>query len=219
MKRILVLPAYNESSQIVPVIERARQYVEVVLVVNDGSRDDTAARAADAGALVLSHRINLGKAAALKTGCEAALKLGADVIVLMDSDGQHRAEDIPRVLEPILKGEVDVVVASRSGGGKMPLIRHLGNRALEAAIRLLFRVNIKDIQSGFRSFRSSVYPKLAWRAKDYHADAEMTARIGRFSLRYKEIYIETIYHDSYKGMTVVDGIKLLGNIFLWRFTL
>lgn len=219
MKTILILPAYNEGERIVPVIRESLKYVDEVLVVDDGSRDNTSRAAKDAHARVLRHKVNLGKAAALKTGCDAAELLGADVMILMDSDGQHRPQDLPRVLAPILKDEADIVVCSRSGGAKMPLIRYAGNRALEFAARMLFHVNIKDIQSGFRAFRVSVYPKLRWKSKNYHADAEMTIRIGRFGLRYQEVFIDTIYHDSYKGMTAADGLKLLGNIIIWRFTI
>lgn len=219
MKSILILPAYNEGRAIADLVREAKSFVQSVLVVNDGSRDDTAQWAKSAGAHVLSHRINLGKAAALKTGCEAAVMLGADIVVLMDSDGQHQPKDIPRVIQPILVGKASIVVASRKGGGKMPLVRNLGNRLLELSVRTLFGVAIRDIQSGFRAFHTSVYPKLRWEAKNYHADAEMTVRIGLHRLSYQEVFIDIIYHDSFKGMSVADGLKLLGNIFLWRITL
>lgn len=219
MRAILVLPAHNEREHIAQVVADAKPYVDRVIVVNDGSLDDTAQRAQEAGAQVISHAKNLGKAEALKTGCEAAFLLQPDILVLMDSDGQHEPKDIPRVIAPIIKDEADIVVASRKGGQRMPFVRYFGNRLLELAIRTLFRVHITDIQSGFRAFRTSVYPKLRWVAKNYHADAEMTARIGKFRLRYREVFIPTIYHHPTKGMGAWDGIQLLWNIVRWRFTI
>ncbi len=219
MKLIAVIPAYNEARHIGQVVAEARSYVDSVVVVDDCSRDQTSQLAREAGGTVLRHRLNLGKSAALRTGCTAAGRLGADIIVFLDSDGQHRPSDIPRITQPIREGKVDVVIGCRQGGDKMPFIRFFGNRVVQYAITLLFQVRITDVQSGFRAFRTTIYPKLQWKANRYHADAEITARIGRHRLRYHEIPIATIYHDSYKGMTVIDGIKLLANILLWRFTL
>lgn len=219
MKTTLVLPAHNEEKHISEIVSRAKVYVDTVIVVDDGSRDDTFQKAQNAGAIMLRHRTNLGKAGALKTGCEAAVRLGTDVIALMDSDGQHKPEDLPRFFDTLEKEHLDVIVGSRKGGDKMPTVRRYGNLLLEWASRSLFHVDVQDIQSGFRVFRADVYPKLRWTSKNYHADAEMTVRIGRHKLKYKELYIDTIYLDSYKGMTAIDGLKLLFNIILWRFTI
>ncbi len=219
MKTTLVLPAHNEEKHIYEIVSRARKYVDTVIVVDDGSRDDTFQKAQGAGAITLRHRTNLGKAGALKTGCEAAVRLGADIIALMDSDGQHKPEDLPRFFDALQKEHLDVIVGSRKGGDKMPTVRRYGNLLLEWASRSLFHVDVQDIQSGFRVFRADVYPQLQWTSRNYHADAEMTVRIGRYKLKYKELYIDTIYLDSYKGMTAIDGLKLLFNIILWRFTI
>lgn len=216
---IAVLPAYNEERHIGAVVRAARPFVTQVIVVDDCSRDATFAHAQAAGAAAFHHAINLGKAAALKTGARAALQRGADIIVFMDSDGQHRPEDIPRMLEPLRTGEADVVFASRKGGDRMPIVRYMGNRLLQVTIKTLFHIDVQDIQCGFRAFKSDVFPRLEWDSKNYHADAEITARTGLHGLRYREIFIETIYHDSYKGMTVIDGLKLLFNIIVWKFKL
>ena len=219
MKKILVLPVYNESRFLASLILQAKIFVEEVIVVDDGSKDNSAELAKNAGAITLRHIINLGKAAALKTGVEAALHLHADIVIFMDSDGQHLPKDLPRFIEPIEKEGVDIVIGCREGGDKMPFVRRLGNQMLEWAAMILFRIDIKDIQSGYRAFRTSVYDRLCWNAKNYHADAEMTIRAGKYHLKYKQIFIDTIYHDDFKGMTVVDGLKLLFQIFIWRFTL
>lgn len=219
MKKILILPVYNESRYLASLIQQAKAFVDEVVVVDDGSKDNSAELARQAGAITLRHIINLGKAAALKTGAEAALRLHADIVIFMDSDGQHLPKDLPRFIEPIEKEGMDIVIGCREGGNKMPFVRHLGNRMLEMATIILFRIDIKDIQSGYRAFRASVYDRLSWKAQNYHADAEMTIRAGKYHLKYKQISIDTIYHDDFKGMTVIDGLKLLFQIFIWRFTL
>lgn len=219
MTTALVLPVYNESRYLAKLIQEAKEYVDMVITVDDGSRDDSHNIAQKAGAISLRHRVNLGKAAALKTGAEAAIKLKADIIIFMDSDGQHLPKDMPRFIEPIEKDGIQIVIGGRKGGHKMPFVRSLGNRSLEVAVHVLFGITIKDIQSGYRAFRSDVYDKLKWSSQGYHADAEMTVRTGKYHLKYKQIDIDTIYHDDFKGMTVVDGLKLLFQIFLWRFSL
>lgn len=219
MKTVLVLPVYNESRYLKALIQAARQHVDEVITVDDGSKDPSHEIAREAGAIALRHTINLGKAAALKTGAEAALARGADILIFMDSDGQHRPEDLPRFLDPIRERGVEVVIGCRKGGDRMPLVRRWGNRSLEWATSFLFGITIKDIQSGYRAFRASVYPQLRWKSQRYHADAEMTVRTGRYHLKYEQIFIDTIYHDELKGMGVVDGLKLLFQIFVWRFKL
>lgn len=219
MKTALILPAYNEKEHIADMVNRSLKIVDHLIVIDDCSQDETFDEAKKAGAITLRHRVNLGKASALKTGCEAAILLGADVIVLMDSDGQHKPEDIPRFFQTLEYEDLDIVVGSRHGGDKVPIIRKFGNQLLEYASRFLFHVDIKDIQSGFRVFRADIYPQLKWVSKNYHADAEMTIRIGIHKLRYKELLIDTIYLDDYKGMTAIDGFKLLLNMFKWRILL
>ena len=219
MKTFLILPAYNEEKHIGGLVERSLKIVDYLIVVDDCSNDSTYKNSIDSGAITLRHSINLGKAGALKTGCEAAILLGADVIALMDSDGQHKPEDLPRFFNKMKEDNLDIIVGSRTGGDRMPFIRKVGNKLLELASRLLFDVNIKDIQPGFRVFRSDVYNRLKWVSKNYHADAEMTIRIGIHNLKYEELPIDTIYLDNYKGMTTIDGLKLLFNIIKWRLVL
>ena len=109
----VILPAYNEEVSIGSIVLLTRFYADNVIVVDDGSSDRTAEVARKAGAEVIVHKVNQGKGAALKTGFTAAVSLGADVIVTMDSDGQHNPADIPKLVEPILKGEADMVNGSR----------------------------------------------------------------------------------------------------------
>lgn len=218
-KTVLVLPVYNEEKYIHQVVREATPYVDEVIVVDDGSTDHSFNEAQRAGATVIRHSLNLGKAGALKTGADAALEECADVIVFMDSDGQHLSEDLPRLIEPLLKGEADLVIGSRMGGDKMPFVRNGGNRLLHWMVKLLYGIDIHDTQSGFRAFGSQHYPQLRWESNGYHADAEITIRAAKAELRCAEIYIKTIYNDPYKGMTMLDGLGLILQVLVWKFKL
>jgi glycosyltransferase involved in cell wall biosynthesis len=112
-KRILIaIPSYNEELTIGSVIALAKEYGDV-LVIDDGSKDRTSKVARNAGAIVIRHDVNRGKGNALKTGFEYALSNGYDIVVTLDADGQHNPDEIPLLLEPILKGESDLVIGSR----------------------------------------------------------------------------------------------------------
>ena len=113
MKVIGIMPAYHEQARIVETIRAALPFLDRLIVVDDGSADGTADAASLPGVIVLRHRMNRGQGAALRTGTLAALKLGADILVHLDADGQHDPADIPRLTEPIKSGEADVVFGSR----------------------------------------------------------------------------------------------------------
>jgi len=115
MKPLVVacIPAYNEEGSIAGVVVQARKYVDRVVVCDDGSVDLTGAIAEGLGAVVVRHGRNLGKGAALRSAFLRARELGADVVAMLDADGQHDPEEIPGLVEPILKGEADMVVGSR----------------------------------------------------------------------------------------------------------
>ena len=109
-KVVAVIPCFNTEPFIAEVVSKARKYVDQVIVIDDGSRDGTAEAARAAGAVVVSHEKNRGKGAAMKTGVE---NTDADIIIFLDGDGQHDPEDIPKIIEPILRGKVDLAIGSR----------------------------------------------------------------------------------------------------------
>lgn len=219
MIKTLILPAYNEEKYIADIVRRGSKFVDRVIVIDNCSTDNTLEEARRAGAIALHHCVNLGKAGSLKTGCEMALRLGTDVIAFMDSDGQHEPEDLPRFFKALEEENLDIVIGRREGLGKMPVIRKLGNMMIAWSVNLLFKIDVKDVQSGFRVFRANVYDKIKWNSTGnahYFADAEITARVGQNGLAYKELEIATIYHDKYKGMNALQGLNLLWRVFLWR---
>jgi glycosyltransferase involved in cell wall biosynthesis len=218
MKTAVVIPAFNEGGGIRNVLLKAGDYADLVIVIDDGSVENKKVSVNDLNdkIICLKHRINLGKGATLKTGCEAALKLGADRMVLMDADGQHKPEDIPRLINKLENDNLDIVFGSRIIGRDMPLMMMLGNKFLSLATSLLFGIYISDTQSGFRAFKAAAYPKIKWNSTRYSVETEIIVNTGKKGLKFGEIEIQTIYHDKYKGTTIFDGIRIFINMLIWR---
>jgi glycosyltransferase involved in cell wall biosynthesis len=222
MKIAVVLPAYNEAARIGAVLEALPAEVSgnelIAVVVDDGSHDETSSIAKKFSRVkVIRHRTNLGKGAAAKTGCDAACKLGADIIVLMDSDGQHKSVDIARMVEPLLTDRLDqMVIGAREIGGSMPFMMRLGNKALNAVTKFLFGVDCNDSQSGFRAFSRQVYPSIRWASSSYAMETEMLILAAHSGVTLAEVPIETIYLDNYKGTTALDGLRIAKTLFKWR---
>ncbi len=214
MQLVIVIPAHNEEKNIAAVLKEAKKYAKNIIVVDDGSTDQTAAIAGKLGVKVLSHSVNLGKGAALKTGCDYACNLGTENIIVMDADGQHQPKEIPPLLKALK--DCDIVFTCRKSSKAMPAVLKFGNVFINEILNLLYGIKIKDSQSGYRAFKTSVYPKIRWRATDYFMETEMIVKTGKNHLKYSQIPIETIYGDKYKGTTVIDGVKIVGKMFAWR---
>jgi len=209
-----VIPAYNEEKEISKIITKAKKYVSCVVVVDDGSLDNTPSEAEKAGALVLKHIINLGKGAALKTGCDYSIGNGAEYLIVLDADAQHDPEQIPEFIEKLKVN--DVVFGCRKFTKNMPGMLRFGNRVISSLVKILYGVNIEDTQSGYRAFSSQAYRKIRWTASDYSMETEMIAKVGKHNLKYSKIEIKTIYIDKYKGTTVMDGLKIVANVIWMR---
>ena len=216
-KVFVVIPAYNEEETIGEVIDGVKKYCQNIIVVDDGSKDKTYEIADQKGIKALKHKINLGKGAALKTGCEVAMKKKADAIVIMDADGQHSAEDVLKLVNEIKQKDADIVFAARKFNKKMPIAMLIGNKFLSWSIKNILRLRINDSQCGLKAFKSSIYPKIKWNSQDYRVETEIIVNMSRHKIRYSEVYIETIYKDSYKGTTPIDGLKIFFSIINWKF--
>ncbi len=159
MKLIITIPAYNEEKTIAKVIREIPKRISgikkiEIIVVDDGSTDNTAKIAKQNGAIVIKHTCNRGLAKAFKTGLNAALARGADIIVNTDADFQYNQKQIPELIKPILEGKADIVLGSRFKGWieEMPLSKRLGNKLATAVVRLVTGYKISDAQTGFRAF-------------------------------------------------------------------
>lgn len=197
------------------VVGACREYVNAVLVVDDCSADRTSAAAREAGAQVLRHSVQRGAGRATATGLVAALRLGADIIVTLDADGQHLPSEIPGVLAPVRDGEADLVVGCRYlKREEMPLIRRLGNRFANLWTWLLLGVSVSDTQSGFRAYSRLAAVKLPLSARGYEFCSHTLAEAARLKLRVAEVPITVVYteYSKSKGQSLSASIQTLGRI-------
>lgn len=218
MKTIAIIPAHNESIRLQAVLDGTLKYVDHIVLVDDGSRDSLMEKLCHSERItVLRHLINLGKGAALKTGVHWAVNEGYDVAVFLDADGQHNPEEIPKLLEPIINLSSEIVFGVRSFHQNMPLVSRMGNILLTQVVQAMYHIRVDDTQSGFRAIRLSIFEKIGWKSARYSVETEMIVNAGKNAIRYSQVPISTIYHDKYKGTTVVDGIRILFNMVMWRF--
>jgi glycosyltransferase involved in cell wall biosynthesis len=218
----IVAPIYNEEKYIKKFIESFPiKHLSNLILVDDGSSDKTEKIVKEnyPKIIYLKHKINLGKGKSLETGIIKAIQQKADLIVVMDSDMQHKPEDIDRFLATFKKNpDVDIVFGARKIGKTMPLVAFLGNKMISIAINILFHYFVNDTQCGFRAFKSSVFKKIHWESHGYSVETEMIINAAINKLKYNEITIETIYLEKYKGMNIFDGITVLFKIFMWRIS-
>lgn len=214
-KVFIVIPVYNEAQRIEKVVRTIKKYHPNILIVDDGSKDDTYEVIKKLGVVVLKHRLNLGKGAAMKTGAEGSFKLGADSIIFIDGDGQHDAKHIPQFISEINKG-YDIVFGSRNLSYGVPLVRYLGNKLGAILINLVFNIYRSDLLCGYIGMTQKAYERIKWDSARYGVETEIVARTGKNKLRYSEISMEAIYLDKFKGVTIFDAIGILSNIPRWK---
>ena len=197
-------------------------HAEFVIIVDDGSHDGTwdAIKGLSRPIYPLRHCINMGKASALKTGCAVAVRLGAEIIVMMDADGQHPPEYIPRLIAHMREKNIDFVFTERVNGDRMPFIRRMGNYAVNTAAFRFFGLRTRDLWCGFRAMRASCLPRVMWHARDYSGEVQMALAVGRRGIPYGTYPIPTIYEaGASKGVHILHGLKLLVQMAVWRITL
>ena len=208
----VVVPAYREAFAIAEVVEDLLRYQTWVVVVDDGSDDDTAELAAEAGARVVRHCVNRGQGAALQTGIDCALAGGADIVVTFDGDGQHAATDVAALLEPIAQGRVDVVLGSRRLGSAegMPRVRAL---VLSLALRLTRATSglaVTDTHNGLRAFSRAAAERLRIRCDGMAHASELLDQVGRLGLSWCEVPVHLRYTDysRAKGQRLTDAWRV-----------
>lgn len=195
-----VIPAFNEENSIGKTVEESKKYVEEVVVVDDGSLDNTVNVASQAGAIVLRHASNLGYGAALATGFKYVRGNGADVLVVLDGDGQHNPADIPRIVDPILHGNADIVSGSRfmnnDSRGGMPAYRKLGIGVVNKAWNYASKDTLTDTQCGFRAYSRDAIEKIEIKQAGMSASLEILDEAGQKSLRVVEVPISARYEGE-----------------------
>jgi glycosyltransferase involved in cell wall biosynthesis len=193
MKVWAVIPALNESASIAGVVSGVRVHVAHVLVVDDGSRDDTAARAREAGAEVLSHQVNRGKGSALRTGIARALASPCTHVLLLDGDGQHLTADVPSLLAAAQNG-ADLVVGERMfDRATMPRPRYYSNVIGSWILSRFIGTVVRDTQSGFRLVRADALRRIHLSASGYEIETEMLIRLAQTGVRIAGVPVHAVY--------------------------
>jgi glycosyltransferase involved in cell wall biosynthesis len=215
-KVTIVIPAYNEAEVIADVIEEIQKAGGYqIIVIDDGSKDATYEVATScAGVITLRHKINRGKGAATKTGIVAANRLGADIVVTMDGDGQHDPSDIEALVQPISAGGCDVVLGTRPKvKGEMPVIKIIANQIGNIVTWLLYGIHVSDSQSGFRAYSHYAATIIDTKADKYEYDSKVIREINNNRLRFIEVPIKVRYTEYSMGKVqkqgFVNGIKTL----------
>jgi glycosyltransferase involved in cell wall biosynthesis len=213
---LCILPAYNEEVSIGSIVLKAKRYVDRVIVVDDGSSDETAEVASLAGANVIRHEKNLGKGAAIKSGLEYARNLNARALVLLDSDGQHDPDEIPMVLKPVINNEADFVNGSRflKDVNNIPKYRRIGQEILTLATNFGGQLKITDSQSGFRAFSRVCLKKIKVNSNGFGIESEMLMEAAGAGLRIMEVPISCRYNniENHTKHPITHGCGVLGTI-------
>jgi len=185
--------AYDEEKYIANIVLQAKQYADEVIVVDDGSRDNTARIAKLAGATVVQHDRNRGKGVAIESILAEARKRKPDVLVLLDADSQHNPNEIPAIIESIRHGS-DLVIGSRENQKeKTPAYRRVGQKVLSRFSRILSGRNISDSESGFRGLSLRAISEIELKEKGFAIEAEMIASAVNKDLKITEVPISNIY--------------------------
>ena len=221
MRRVcVVIPAYNEATVIGEVVKSAREvflkskkaYDIDIVVVNDGSKDETANEAKKGGAIVINHILNSGAGSATLTGLTYARQHNYDIAATMDADGQHAPDDVLEGIKSIDQGNADLLIGSRLIDSRgMSKIKVLGNKGLSLFTYLLFGINVTDSQSGLRIFSKRAIDGLQWKSTGYEFCSEMIWRAKQARMNVSEYPIKAIYTDysRAKGQNNWNAINIV----------
>jgi len=211
MKIVAAIPSLNAEASIGDIVTRARGYVNQVIVIEDGSRDATLRIARAAGALVLSHGNIRGYGNSIKSCFEEAKKNNVDILVILDSDGQHDPEEIPLFIKPLIDGEADMVIGSRFLGveNNMPQYRKLGIGIVTWLFNVGSKVKVTDAQSGFRAYSKKVLDALSLVENGMGVSVEIPVKVRVKGFTIKEVPISCYYHRGSSTMNpVLQGLQV-----------
>ncbi|HJT17310.1 MAG TPA: glycosyltransferase family 2 protein, partial [Thermoanaerobaculia bacterium] len=197
MKIVALIPAYNAAQTVGDVVRECKKFLDVVVVVNDGSRDETASAATIAGAEVVAHAQNRGKGAALKTGFAWALEQGIDAVITLDADGQHLPREIPKFIDAFKETHADLIIGGRSHlFDQMLPRRRMANRFSAWSISKASGRKVTDSQSGFRLYSANLLRNVRLRTDGFDMESEVIVRAGRDGFKIKTIPIDLSFVDG-----------------------
>jgi len=218
----LVIAAYNEGRRLADTLETVCDGRWNVVVVDDGSRDDSAKVAGGFPVWVVRHPINCGQGASLKTGIDLALSHEAEVIVTFDGDGQHDAQEIPNLIQPVLREEADIALGSRFIGQtiRRPWTRWLTLKAGIIFTRLVSGIRVSDVHNGFRAMSRCAAETIEIRQPRMAHASEILDEVVRHQLRYVEVPVTITYHEEtlLKGQSSLAALRITGQLLLGKFS-
>lgn len=226
MKLAVVIPVYNEGKVIKSVIGGLPKKLKgideiVVLAVNDDSTDNSANEISKTHAILVNHPINLGAGAATVTGLEAAKKIGADLAVTIDGDGQHNSADISKLIKPVIANKADLVIGTRLKQAKgMPLIKQIGNWGLNVVTYAMSRMWTTDSQSGFKCFSRKAMDTMDIQSLGYEFCSEIIIEAKQKKLRITEVPTKAIYssYSKKKGQSIFNGMNIVVKLLVKKIT-
>ncbi|WP_405295756.1 glycosyltransferase family 2 protein [Methanobrevibacter sp.] len=220
----VVLPAYNEATRIQPVIESIAEKGYNMVIVNDGSSDNTldvilqSKRKYPNQIHVYSLIINRGVGVATQTGFDAVLFFDPKYVVSMDSDGQHSADDLDNVVRPLVTGEAQAVIGVRPLKD-MPFTRNFANSVMNFLTKIFYKVDVSDSQTGFRAITNEALKKIDINARGYLISSEFIREVNDNNIPFAEVPIQTIYtpETQAKGTNVKEAFKILVQMIKHQF--
>jgi polyprenyl-phospho-N-acetylgalactosaminyl synthase len=217
----VVIAAYNEEAVIGDVIRGVRDVSDVTILVDDGSSDRTGEVAESTGAIVVRHALNRGQGASLQTGIRCALRAGASYVITFDADGQHQAEDVDALLEPLRAGRAEVTLGSRFlGQSTVPPARRLLLRLATIFTRAASGVAVTDTHNGLRGFTREAAARIEIRQDRMAHASEILDEIRRLELRFVEVPVSIHYSDysRRKGQSSLGAFRVLWDYLLGRWS-
>jgi len=222
MRTCIIIPTYNEAGAIGDLVEKIRRQDLDVLVVDDGSIDNTSGIAREKGAVVLRNPRNEGKGASLKEGFDFALGKDYDAVITMDGDGQHRPDDIPYFMRLAKSSEGGIFIGNRmSKARNMPLPRLWTNKFMSWLISVIAKQRIPDTQCGFRLIKKGVLKKVRLKTSKYETESEILIGAARAGFRIESVPIKAVYSgEKSKINPVVDTLRfirfIIGELWITR---
>ena len=217
---IACIPTYNEERTIYDITKRCLNYVDKVIVCDDGSTDNTIKKAKDAGAIVISHKKNLGKGTALKSLFDYAKTIDTEIMITIDGDGQFLPEQIETLMKPIIEQKVDVVIGYRfNDNTEMPKYREFGNKMLDKITNMATDSQFRDTQSGFRAYSKKAIEVIKFTTDGFGVDSEILVDASKKGLQISQVPVTVIYDTggktssknpiSHSGNVIVTLIELI----------
>lgn len=213
MKVCVLIPSYNVEQTIGDVVRKIKEMGLEVIVVDDGSTDDTERRASENNAIVIRHIKNLGKGASIKEGFDFMLRMtNFDTIIVMDGDGQHNPNDIQKFISRAQECDDDIIIGNRMALTKnMPFVRLATNKCMSFLLSAMCKQRIPDTQCGFRLIKREILRKIKFESNKYDLESEILIKASRMKFKIASVPIETIYRNELSRIhPVKDTIRFAG---------